>query len=642
MKVLIIAILFSLNASATNYFVSNTGSNVANGLTAGTAWQTISKVNSSSFASGDSIFFKCGDTWRERLNVPTSGLYFGSYITGAKPIITGLETITMTNAGSNIWTANVPNAVPKLNTVLINGLIRAKARTPNTGYSTFSGYSGNNKIVVTGSGAFNHLGKEISVRSAHWVIDVTKVIQQIGDTLVLFPALTYTPSLGGNGYFFQNVESTLDVVGEWYFDSTNKIIKVYATSTPTVQISTIDTLIYLSSKNNITFNGIEFSGANIFGVQADTSNYLSVKNCVLNYSLNGIRAAKSNYANISNNSFNHNLSNAIMLVKKGIIADSCNNSLVYENTIRNSGVLPGMGVSGNQEYNGIYIIGHNNIIVNNTIDSTGYIPISFLGQKDTVYKNFISNHCFVKDDGSGIYTVVGLSSVLNDSSVIRRNIVINGIGASAGTSSSSWAAGIYTDDFSRRITIDSNTIYGAFGSAFYLHSSTQIWVYNNNVIDSIGYPFYALGSNSYLTGLDIKRNVFYSLNSSFFTVKREGGTSFNALDSNLYFRPPAPTTQFDLAGSTTSLSGWQTATSQDANSIIIPSGVTSATPLFYYNATQADSTITLLGTYYEMKGVSAIHHTNSITLKPFTSAVLYKATTDDATLKVRVKLVRNI
>jgi Right handed beta helix region len=72
----------------TTYYVSPTGSNSANGTSTGTAWQTVSKVNGSSFSAGDSILFQGGQTFSgTTLTVPSSGtavspITFGSYGTG--------------------------------------------------------------------------------------------------------------------------------------------------------------------------------------------------------------------------------------------------------------------------------------------------------------------------------------------------------------------------------------------------------------------------------------------------------------------------------------------------------------------------------------------------------------------------------
>jgi len=76
------------------FFVDATGGDDEDtGTSAANAWQTISKVNSSSFDPGDHILFKRGETWRgESMAVPSSGtanayVTFGAYGTGANPII---------------------------------------------------------------------------------------------------------------------------------------------------------------------------------------------------------------------------------------------------------------------------------------------------------------------------------------------------------------------------------------------------------------------------------------------------------------------------------------------------------------------------------------------------------------------------
>jgi hypothetical protein len=82
----------------TTYYVKNGGSDGANGLSDGTAWATISKVNGLVQAPGDTVLFKAGSTWREQLNpdVGSAGNYvtYGSYGSGSLPIITGADAVT--------------------------------------------------------------------------------------------------------------------------------------------------------------------------------------------------------------------------------------------------------------------------------------------------------------------------------------------------------------------------------------------------------------------------------------------------------------------------------------------------------------------------------------------------------------------
>lgn len=74
---------------ATTYYVSTSGSDSANGTSTSTPWQTITKVNGFSFAAGDNIYFKSGETWTGTL-IPKSGsggnyVTYGAYGTGVKP-----------------------------------------------------------------------------------------------------------------------------------------------------------------------------------------------------------------------------------------------------------------------------------------------------------------------------------------------------------------------------------------------------------------------------------------------------------------------------------------------------------------------------------------------------------------------------
>lgn len=79
------------------YLVSNTGSDSNNGISA--PWQTIAKVNSSTFLPGDSVLFECGGVWREQLTFPSSGdasnkIIISSYGDVDLPIIYGSSVMT--------------------------------------------------------------------------------------------------------------------------------------------------------------------------------------------------------------------------------------------------------------------------------------------------------------------------------------------------------------------------------------------------------------------------------------------------------------------------------------------------------------------------------------------------------------------
>lgn len=110
MKATFAALLFTISTitSATNYYVKNGGSDSSDGKSDGTAWATITKVNSTVYTAGDTVFFKKGDVWRGMLKVSTNGtsaknMVFSSYGTGENPRILGSEVSTWNSYSTNVW-----------------------------------------------------------------------------------------------------------------------------------------------------------------------------------------------------------------------------------------------------------------------------------------------------------------------------------------------------------------------------------------------------------------------------------------------------------------------------------------------------------------------------------------------------------
>ena len=67
---------------------------------------------------------------------------------------------------------------------------------------------------------------EAVLRSAAWVIDRAQITSQSGNTLSLSYNTTYQP-LDNWGYFIQNHPATLDQTGEWYYNPSDKTIRIY-------------------------------------------------------------------------------------------------------------------------------------------------------------------------------------------------------------------------------------------------------------------------------------------------------------------------------------------------------------------------------------------------------------------------------
>jgi hypothetical protein len=101
--------------AATNvYYVSSSaGSDNNSGTSAGAPWQTLTKINSTTFAAGDRILLARGDVWHESLVPSSSGMngapiVFDAYGSGAAPEISGYQALSgWVAAGTNQWKATL-------------------------------------------------------------------------------------------------------------------------------------------------------------------------------------------------------------------------------------------------------------------------------------------------------------------------------------------------------------------------------------------------------------------------------------------------------------------------------------------------------------------------------------------------------
>lgn len=123
-------IFFCIAANAKDYYVSANGDDANDGTSPSTPWRTIAKINKTKFLPGDSIFFKRGNVWREQLTIASSGttghpITFSAYGTGAKPIITGADPLSIgwVSYGSHIWGNRSTNAVSSRTMVIIEDSI---------------------------------------------------------------------------------------------------------------------------------------------------------------------------------------------------------------------------------------------------------------------------------------------------------------------------------------------------------------------------------------------------------------------------------------------------------------------------------------------------------------------------------------
>jgi len=104
---LLVAMLFSADAGAAAYFISQTDGNDAFAGTSPEApWRHFERLNALILQPGDQVLLKRGDAWRETLGIRNSGapgnpIVFGAYGTGEPPLILGTDRYTEISSPGN-------------------------------------------------------------------------------------------------------------------------------------------------------------------------------------------------------------------------------------------------------------------------------------------------------------------------------------------------------------------------------------------------------------------------------------------------------------------------------------------------------------------------------------------------------------
>jgi hypothetical protein len=642
----LIFIVHILTANATTYFFSTSGNDSNAGTSPSSPWKTISKFNSvfASKSPGDNFLFNRGDTFYGKLVINRSGssglpITIGAYGTGANPVITGFTTISAwNNLGSNTWeSTNAVSSLSTCNMVVINGVNTPMGRYPNTGYLTYQSFTSTSITSSSlNSSVTNWTGAEAVIRKNNWITDRVKITSASGG------AINYINPSGYNGtanygFFIQNDVRTLDEPNEWYYNPSTKKLRIYSATMPTsVQVSTIDTLVYIAGKNYISIDNLFLTGSNKASYLITSATHQTISNCNFNFS--GINCILQNglisdAISITNCIINNTNNNAIFLGAGGT------NNLISYDTVKNTGLIP--GASGSNSDNCIAIrTNANGTIENCRIDSSGYLGVQFNSSDVIVRNNFITNYCLTKMDGGGIYTYFGTTRSTRTNQKVYNNIILNGIGSIAGTTYTvPIVHGIYLDGMTSSVELYGNTISNNVYSGLFINSGDSAINAHDNTLYNNQYQLLVYSTITTFPdrNMTIKNNKCISKTatqkvSSWNNVQNSNDIvnfgSATSIDSNYYARPiddsstiETTINAFNSAAQRT-FAGWQTYSGYDSHSSKSPKSITTLDDLtFVYNPTSVISTVPLNANYIDVKNAS---YNGTITLQPYTSAVLIK------------------
>jgi len=672
MKTLIsfLLILSSLGAQAKCYYVSSSTGNDANAGTLDAPWQSLNKVNTATFASGDTIYFRRGDVFQGKLIPNRDNLVFSAYGTGSLPEITGFVTVTgWTLSGVGIYNSNsITSAPSRVSVVTVNGVLTGMGRFPNytaanKGYLTYQSYgtlsAGDTSLTSSQLSTTNWTGAQIIVRKARWILDTGRVKNQVGTkvsyrnpapaSVDVWSGVTNTYSGKANyGFFFQDDIRTLDFPGEWYWNNSGKTLQVYFGSLNpanyTIKVSAQDTLVHCggyggrTARSNIKFSHLRFTGAGYAALIAKDASNIFVSNCEFEYNFDAVKMWYVANSLVEYSTIKNCLNTGVRL--QGRMDRTVT---VRFNTISKCGLIPGMGRSGDDgQGSGIFVDGLSVTVNNNRIDSIGFNGIDWRGANVLIDKNYLTNTNSEKNDGGAIYTYTGSGKT---NRTISNNIIITTVGAAAGTSTTTGdARGIYIDGASD-VNVAGNSIASTNGEGIFLNNSKRVNIRTNMIYNTKdGISMNRLPSDtSQVRNNTVKKNIIYPstisqrnffywngmLNTPTAITIQNDMRLIGVFDSN-YYRDGV-TNPFDYYYHLTSggtfvdpaslkLTAWKTFIAGDAASLAIPT--TAFAP--FYNPTNSSAIITLDGTYRDVYGNNYV---GSITIPAYGSALLTKIST---------------
>ena len=232
------------------------------------------------------------------------------------------------------------------------------------------------------------------------------------------------------------------------------------------------------------------------------------------------------------------------------------------------------------------------------------------------------------DDGGAIY---GGKFV-----TINGNIIINGIGANAGTSdggTGGQAIGIYFDRNSNNCDVFNNTVYNCAFISMLLNNPQNINIHDNTLFSSASYQLRINDLSGYqlVSGNIIKNNNFISKQSTsvvaYFNSYQNVIPNFGTFDNNYYCKPISSMNILVNQPSTSglvsyTLEQWQKFSKHDAGSHNSQNSIQSENDLrIEYNDTKQLKTINI---DQPMLDVTGAKYYGKLTLQPFTSVVLIK------------------
>lgn len=386
-------------------------------------------------------------------------------------------------------------------------------------------------------------GLNVTIRSANWEIDTSKITSVVGNKIYVSPQTFYPTNLKGWGYYYTGALWMLDSPREWYFDKTSSNLYVW---TPDglppgkrVSYSSLVDAIFLPDRSSyVTIENLSILSANI-GI-----NMWNGKNIIVNdVDFHNIDYVGLSAGGATNSSFTNNYFENIAV--GAIHGLGSSNLTITGNDILNNGVLYQDGqLVGMPIYSFAAIsTGTNSTVSNNIITGAAGLGI-YVDSDSSVTANAIYDTCRYINDCGAIYATNKASNL-----TITDNIIRYGTGTTDGVSPpAQWihAVGIYLDSGVSNSLVQNNTVADAIrgmqlhngaynqvlNNKFYGHDKSQLWIQeNSNALTATGDVHDVTVKNN--TFFRVKKDIPSVYNQTSFTDTAHMATYDNNVYSNL-------------------------------------------------------------------------------------------------------------
>ncbi len=636
MKKLYTTIVFILSffvSQATNYYLSSTGSDTANGTSQAQPWRTISKLDSVTFAAGDSVFFKRGNKFRGTVTVHQSGtasapIVFSAYGIGSKPIITGAVPLTNWTSSGNLYQDTV---VQRARNFFVNNNEMPLARFPNSGFLSLDSSLGTGGLLDSAltqpAGYWDSC--RICVRTTQWSWEKTGITNYTQGQLT-FSTPTQLAAISHYGYFLYNKFSELDTAFEWFQDTTQHLLYYMPPTGQDPNLQVCEATVFgsgihlFSNVSHIIIYNLTFDKQFEAGVKMEDSScsYNAIVRCGFTGQYDYGVEVKGKYNLISNCTFRD-------VDGHGVDVSSGGNAEIHHNSFRKIGQYRNSGIGGQTNLSAIAInFADSCYIHHNSIDSTGYCGISADGANHLVERNVIAHAMMLLNDGAPLKSF----GIASHHIIFRNNFISSSNGNTAGTFNATFRTpGIYFDFDVNNSIIQNNTIYNQRPKGIFLNGGNNNNIISGNVVygTSLLIDMNGASLSNPIHDDVISRNVFFALDTGSVIIRQtdQAGTfTFGEIDSNYYFNPyNATKIALRFLGTTPTyytLPAWQlqsgndVATKESFVQWILP---TNNSQLFM-NISDTVATINLGAT--EFLDLDSNMVCGSISLDPFTSKIL--------------------